>query len=346
MSEFGDAMELLQRVVSVSHNLGRLIDPLGPFAFFYANGSWVVWPIASFVMIGVIAYAVSLRQISQFSIRSAFRFVFPRAFYKHPTTRIDIWNYALANIFLIKPVALLLALIWSAQQLREFLINEFGPPSFIIGSGRVTGIFEVVVIVMVSELGFYAAHYACHRVPFLWRIHAAHHSAEVLTPFTGIRAHPLEFIILNLPKVIGAAIATGVMLYFTGPQLAHGAAPLLFFKLLYDQLIVLLEHSHLRVSYGKLSYFLCSPIMHQIHHSAELRHRDKNMGSFCSIYDWMFGTLYLPKGPEEFHLGKTLEETGDRNPHRTLKQFYIEPIVGAYRTFAGRTFAGRRELIL
>jgi sterol desaturase/sphingolipid hydroxylase (fatty acid hydroxylase superfamily) len=337
-------VELLHWVASVSHSAGRLIDLLGPLAFFYANGTWVVWPIASFATIGVIMYVLSIRQTRQFSIKSAFRFVFPHDFYRHPSTRIDIWNYVLANIFLIRPLALLLALIWTGQQLREFLINEFGFPTFIIGSGRVTGVCEAVVIVLVSDLGFYAAHYACHKVPSLWRIHAAHHSAEVLTPFTGIRAHPLEFVILNLPKAVGAALATGVILYFGGPKLAHGAAPLLFFKFLYDQLIVLLEHSHLRVSYGKLSYILCSPIMHQIHHSAEIRHRDKNMGSLCSIYDWIFGTLYLPKGPEEFHFGKTLEETGDRNPHRTLKQFYIEPAVGAYRTFAG-TFAGRRDLI-
>ena len=329
-------MELLHRIVSVSRNVGRLIDPLGPFAFFYANGTWIVWPIASFFMIGVIVYAVSIRQTRQFSVKSAFQFVFPRDFYTHPTTRIDIWNYALANVFLFKPVALLLALVWSGQQLRDFLIKDFGPATFTIGTGRATGVFEAVVIVLISELGFYVAHYACHRVPLLWRIHAAHHSAEVLTPFTGIRAHPLEFIILNLPKVIGAGIATGVLLYFSGPNLAHGAAPLLLIKFFYDQLIVLLEHSHLRLSYGKLSYLLCSPIMHQIHHSAEIRHRDKNMGSFCALYDWMFGTLYVPKGPEEFHLGKNLEETGDRNPHRTLKDFYLEPVVGAYQTFAHR----------
>jgi sterol desaturase/sphingolipid hydroxylase (fatty acid hydroxylase superfamily) len=335
-------VELLHWAVSISHNLKRIVDPLGPFAFFYTSGSWVLWPIASFVMIGLIMYAASSRHSAPFSIRGAFRFVFPRDFYKHPTTRIDFWNYVLANVFLMRPVGLLLALIWTGQQLRELLINEFGPPTFIIGSGRVTGVCEALLIILIAELGFYAAHYACHKMPALWRIHAAHHSAEVLTPFTGIRAHPLEFVILNLPKLIGASIATGIVLYFTGPQLAHGAAPLLFFKMMYDQLIVLLEHSHLRISYGRLNYLLCSPIMHQIHHSAELRHRDKNIGGFCSLYDWLFGTLYLPTGPEEFQLGKNLEETGDRNPHRTLKQFYLEPIVGAYRTYADRRSSVRR----
>jgi sterol desaturase/sphingolipid hydroxylase (fatty acid hydroxylase superfamily) len=194
----------------------------------------------------------------------------------------------------------------------------------------------VLVIVLIADLCFYAMHYACHKVPFLWRIHAAHHSAEALTVFTGLRAHPLEFVIFNLPGAIATAIATGVMLYFTGPQFAHGAGPLLFLKLLYDQVLLLLEHSHIRVSYGKLNWILYSPILHQIHHSAEIRHRDKNLASFCSLYDWLFGTLYVPKGREEFRWGKTPEEMGERNPHRTLRQFYLEPIVGAFRTLVGR----------
>src|SRR5262249_53741935 len=35
------------------------------------------------------------------------------------------------------------------------------------------------------------AHYADHRLGFLWRFHALHHSQEELSVFTSFRAHPL-----------------------------------------------------------------------------------------------------------------------------------------------------------
>ena len=44
-----------------------------------------------------------------------------------------------------------------------------------------------------------------HRVPALWEFHKVHHSAEVLTPLTEWRQHPLELMLF--PVVIGAATA-------------------------------------------------------------------------------------------------------------------------------------------
>jgi sterol desaturase/sphingolipid hydroxylase (fatty acid hydroxylase superfamily) len=37
-----------------------------------------------------------------------------------------------------------------------------------------------------------------------------------------------------------------------------------------------------------------SPAHHQIHHSTNPIHFDKNLGSCLGIWDWLFGTLYVP----------------------------------------------------
>jgi sterol desaturase/sphingolipid hydroxylase (fatty acid hydroxylase superfamily) len=38
------------------------------------------------------------------------------------------------------------------------------------------------------------------------------------------------------------------------------------------------RHSELWISFGPLNYLISSPAMHQIHHSLDERHRDKNFG--------------------------------------------------------------------
>ena len=77
----------------------------------------------------------------------------------------------------------------------------------------------------------------------------------------------------------------------------------------------------------KLDWIVCSPAMHQVHHSAQVRHWDKNMGEVFAIWDWMFGTIYVPSRQREVHqLGTRDSEIGTANPHRTLWGFYWEPI--------------------
>ena len=65
-----------------------------------------------------------------------------------------------------------------------------------------------------------------------------------------------------------------------------------------------LRHSHIWVAYPQwISHILISPAMHQIHHSAERRHFDKNLGYHLAIWDRLAGTLYIPEGRETFALG-------------------------------------------
>ena len=65
-------------------------------------------------------------------------------------------------------------------------------------------------------------------------------------------------------------------------------------------LTVHLQHSHVPVHYPKwLSLLVLSPQLHQIHHSSLPRHLDKNFAEHWAFWDWMFGTLYLPRQRED-----------------------------------------------
>jgi hypothetical protein len=40
---------------------------------------------------------------------------------------------------------------------------------------------------------------------------------------------------------------------------------------------------------------LRQPAHHHVHHSANPKHFNKNFGSCLALWDWMFGTLYVPE---------------------------------------------------
>ena len=61
--------------------------------------------------------------------------------------------------------------------------------------------------------------------------------------------------------------------------------------------------------------------MHQIHHDPDRMNR--NYGEVFAIWDWMFGTLYIPDRYEQFKIG--LGEQG--NPHSTLQRAYLVPMI-------------------
>ena len=51
---------------------------------------------------------------------------------------------------------------------------------------------RAIIALVLVDLGFWIQHYINHKVPFLWRLHAVHHSQKQLNFFTDFRYHPLE----------------------------------------------------------------------------------------------------------------------------------------------------------
>lgn len=161
------------------------------------------------------------------------------------------------------------------------------------------------ILTLATDFGLFLAHWLQHRIPALWRFHAVHHSAESLTPFTAYRQHPIDY--------IGNSICIGLMtgLAFTLIHLLTGQpAKMLHIEgstipfLIFYWLGYHLRHSDVWIDYGaRWSRIFISPAQHQIHHSLDVCHRDKNMGYMFAFWDQLFGTLYIPKTREKIDYG-------------------------------------------
>lgn len=172
-------------------------------------------------------------------------------------------------------------------------------------------------------------HYWTHRAfhtRWLWAFHKVHHSAQVLVPATASRVHFLEKVVekLSISVIVGAY--AGVFWYACGGEISRytlfGVTYLVF---ILNGLAANLRHSHVWLSFGPaIEHVLNSPAQHQIHHSDAPRHFDRNFGVNLSLWDWMFGTLYVTTSkPESLQFG--LAGQGPERYH-TLGDLIVMPL--------------------
>lgn len=225
------------------------------------------------------------------------RLLFPKSIWRHPSTKADL-GFLLLNFWVTGII--LAGGLWSGSKisfvvgetLRRFLgaapLGET-PGLIIVAVGTVAGY-------LAYELGYWIDHYLSHKVPAFWAIHKVHHTAEVLTPLTVFRVHPLESLKFHNILAVTLGTTNGVALYVFGPGphvmmiFGQNAIMVVFFLALVN-----LQHSHAWMTFGGgLGRLFASPAHHQIHHSADPRHFGKNFGSFLTIWDKVFGTLYTP----------------------------------------------------
>ncbi len=224
----------------------------------------------------------------------------------------------------------------SAIAFAEYLSGMLGS-HYGLHAPRVHATWAIVAIqftVYFLSLDFagYWVHYWCHTVPWMWNLHKSHHTAETLTPWTNFRQHPIEFFILNKLPTLFAGLMTGIAIHALGTPIEPATMAVIGLQIYITFFLVdFLSHVHVPISYGWLNRIVLAPVMHNIHHSLEERHRDKNTAVILTAWDWMFGTLYLPGKQETWRWGLNSDEYGATNPHRTLRGFYLEPFASSWR---------------
>jgi sterol desaturase/sphingolipid hydroxylase (fatty acid hydroxylase superfamily) len=139
---------------------------------------------------------------------------------------------------------------------------------------------QVALMLALVDFMRYWLHRACHRYSWLWRLHAVHHSPQVLYSLNSGRFHPLE-------KTLHFCVDTG-------PFLALGVAPEVIagYFLLYAA-NGLFQHSNVRLRYGWLNYLVGSAETHRWHHARDPRLAACNYGTTTAIWDVLFGTWAL-----------------------------------------------------
>jgi sterol desaturase/sphingolipid hydroxylase (fatty acid hydroxylase superfamily) len=154
-------------------------------------------------------------------------------------------------------------------------------------------LFQFALAMVIGDFGAYWVHRTCHTVPLFWRIHAMHHSSQRLYVFSATRNHPANVVFAYgsqvLPLIV-LGVSNEVLILVSVFTAVHG----------------MLQHANIDLKHGWLNHVFATADLHRWHHSA---HRDEectNYGSNLIIWDWVFGTRFLPEGrtrPERMGLG-------------------------------------------
>lgn len=160
----------------------------------------------------------------------------------------------------------------------------------------------LIGIILLAELANYCVHRGSHQLKgsrgfdWLWRMHRTHHTAKYVNVLLNFRISLFWALVAGLTWVMSLAI-------YLGQAKAAGAAIIVFsfwgifthsdFR--WDDAIR--RHRLFGPLFRGLEHIIISPGVHHSHHGYG---RDggsyRNFGIFLAIYDWMFGTLYIPEG--------------------------------------------------
>lgn len=202
--------------------------------------------------------------------------------------RKDIWNdvsymivvQILLDLFLGLAFVYLLALAWQSS---NFAITALWPSSWPLP-------LQVITVLVISDFLRYWLHRSFHKVPWMWRLHAVHHSPLKLYWLNVGRFHPLEgslqFVFDALPFIVLGVSPEVLSAYFVFYAI-NG-----FF-----------QHSNCSVRLGWLNTIIAGPELHRWHHSKVVIESDRNFGNNLIIWDAIFQTKYFPSDEEVGQLG-------------------------------------------
>lgn len=153
-------------------------------------------------------------------------------------------------------------------------------------------VVQIIAIMFLTDFVQYWVHRTFHRVPWLWRFHAVHHSAKSMDWMAGARMHFLEIVVLRSTTVIPMYV-----LGFT--PAAIGTYVLIVY--LYSTFV----HANFGWRFPVIEKLLVTPRFHHWHHGIEKEAIDVNFAVHFPIFDRVFGTHYLPKDqwPEGYGIG-------------------------------------------
>ncbi len=232
--------------------------------------------------------------------------------------RKDFWLdsfYMFFNFFLLN----LMVLIALSNASENFFNEILGYVGLSISSFQ---LFEVnslplwlglLIFFLVSDFVQWNTHRLLHRVPFLWNFHKVHHSVKEMGFAAHLRYHWMEPVVYKSILYIPIAVIGGFD--------AQHVAIVHFFALTVGHL----NHANLGWDYGKLKYIFNNPKMHIWHHVKELPSHVKfgvNYGLTLSIWDYIFGSDYIPKNGRDIELGFP----GDENFPKGFIQQELYPI--------------------
>lgn len=220
--------------------------------------------------------------------------------------RKDFWMdlfYVYFNYFLFSLIFFSAASNIGVELFNKFL-GLFGIENLVaIELGTWPAWAQMLVLLVFADFLQWNVHRILHRVPFLWEFHKVHHSVEQMGFAAHLRYHWMENVVYKsltyIPlAMIGFSVEDFFIVYMFNTFIGHW------------------NHGNFTIPIGPLKYIFNNPEMHIWHHSHELP-QDKpygvNFGLTLSIWDYIFGTAWIPKSGRDIKLGFPKLESFPKN---------------------------------
>ncbi|MDB6109288.1 MAG: sterol desaturase [Pedosphaera sp.] len=180
----------------------------------------------------------------------------------------------------------------SSLMVQVLTFLTFAPAKSILTLAPLTGVrawvgalpfvVQFVALMFLTDFVQYWVHRAFHRIPWLWKFHAVHHSAQSMDWMAGARMHFLEIFALRS--------MTAIPMYILG--FSDGAMhSYIFLVYLYSTFV----HANLNWRLPIIDKILVTPRFHHWHHGIEAEAVDVNFAIHFPLLDRLFGTYFLPE---------------------------------------------------
>jgi len=186
-------------------------------------------------------------------------------------------NSLLLSVLLILPVA---AVGW--------VLHAVVPTPLLALTAGLPVAVRLALALVVGEFGYYWAHRAMHTVPWLWRVHAVHHSAEHVDWLVNTRAHPLDLVFSRLAAFIPMYV------FGLAQPIQNVADSVSIGVVLVGTVWGFFIHANLRWRFGPLEWLVATPAFHHWHHTNDA-HANRNFSTMLPWMDRIFGTYYMPR---------------------------------------------------
>jgi sterol desaturase/sphingolipid hydroxylase (fatty acid hydroxylase superfamily) len=195
------------------------------------------------------------------------------------------------RIIMMLLIACILRGALSERDIVDYIQNGRGPVSQLPFWG------QVAFYVIVGDFLLYWSHRMFHNL-VLWPFHAVHHSSIDLDWTSTFRTHPIN-------QMLGSGLVSIFMLMI-------GVPPVIMLALVpFDIISAAFVHANLNWTLGPLKYVVATPVFHRWHHTGVDEGGDSNFSPTFSIWDYVFGTFYMPEGqlPKEYGVDDPLFPT-------------------------------------
>ena len=222
--------------------------------------------------------------------------LFPWRKHQRPI-RKDFWLdtfYMFFNFFLFSLIGYAALSNVVVKAFNDALYQFFGVRNLVaISVAALPYAAQLVLMFVLRDFIQWNTHRLLHRVPWLWEVHKVHHSVREMGYAAHLRYHFMETIVYRsieyLPlAMIGFGIQDFLLVHLFALSIGH------------------LNHANIRLPLGPLRYVFNNPQMHIWHHARHLP-GDKpygvNFGISLSLWDYLFGTNYMPHDGRDIPLG-------------------------------------------